>query len=106
MNKYGAKKCEYQGLTFDSRAEMRRYRDVLLPRFLAGEIQNLRRQVEYELIPKQKGERRAVYTADFVYTEDGREVVEDVKGMKTRDYILRRKLLLWVHGIKIREVKA
>jgi len=105
MTKYNARKCEFAGMTFDSRAELRRYKELrLLER--AGEITDLRRQVEYELIPKQKGERRAVYTADFVYREGGREIVEDVKGVKTRDYILRRKLMLWRHGIKIREVKA
>ena len=103
MNKYNARKTEYNGMTFDSRKELTRYKELeLLER--AGEISNLRRQVEFELIPKQPGERKAVYTADFVYTENGKEIVEDVKGMKTRDYIIRRKLMLWRHGIKIREV--
>lgn len=103
MTKYNARKVEHDGMVFDSKAEFKRYQDLtILER--AGAISNLRRQVEYELIPKQRGERKVVYTADFVYTENDIEIVEDVKGMKTRDYVLRRKLMLWVHGIKIREV--
>ena len=103
MNKYNARKCEYAGMTFDSRKELARYKELRLLE-QAGQISDLRRQVEFELIPKQQGERKAVYTADFVYRENGAEVVEDVKGVKTRDYILRRKLMRWVHGITIREV--
>ena len=103
MTKYNARKCEYSGMIFDSKKELARYKELeLLER--AGEISNLRRQVEFELIPKQPGERKAVYTADFVYTENGKEIVEDVKGMKTRDYIIRRKLMLFRHGIRIKEV--
>jgi hypothetical protein len=76
--------------------------------------------VEFELIPAQrepdrvgvrggkiKGktiEQAVKYVADFVYTENGKRVVEDTKGFRTKDYIIKRKLMLWVHGIKIREV--
>ena len=103
MNKYGNKRVVVDGIRFDSKREAARWQELkLLER--AGEIKGLERQVEYELIPKQPGERKAVYTADFVYWENGAEVVEDVKGVKTRDYILRRKLMKWVHGITIREV--
>src|SRR6185312_10322749 len=67
----------------------------------AGRIRNLREQVEYELIPKQEGERACFYRADFVYDEFGadgwRQVVEDTKGVKTPDYIIKRKLMLNVH---------
>jgi len=48
-------------------------------------------------------ERACTYVADFSYTENGRRVVEDTKGMKTRDYIIKRKLMLYVHGIRIKE---
>lgn len=69
-----------------------------------GEISDLREQVRYEVIPKQDGERAAHYVADFVYQEKGAVVVEDAKGFRTRDYILKRKLMKHVHGITIREV--
>ena len=75
----------------------------------AGAIQNLQRQVKYQLIPSQKiagkvVERACCYVADFVYEENGQTVVEDTKGFKTPEYIIKRKLMLWVHGIRIREV--
>ena len=76
----------------------------------AGQIRNLREQVSYLLIPKQEGERACSYVADFVYDEyskyaDGpwRPVVEDCKGMKTDVYRIKRKLMLFVHKIRIRE---
>lgn len=125
MSKYGSRKVHRNGAVYDSRAEARRWAELaLLER--AGEIRNLRRQVPYELIPVQRepdtiGARGAVhkghviekavfYIADFVYEErtaDGwREVVEDVKGFRTHEYIIKRKLMLWRYGIRIREVSA
>jgi len=77
----------------------------------AGLISNLQEQVKYVLIPSQRGgdgkviERPVTYTADFVYTDkDGAQIVEDAKGFRTQQYILRRKLLLFVHGIRVVEV--
>ena len=103
MGKYNAKKTVLDGITFASRKEGKRYQELrLLER--AGEIQDLRLQVPYELIPKQKGERACTYYADFVYMEDGKQIVEDTKGVKTPLYVVKRKLMLWVHGIKIREI--
>jgi hypothetical protein len=72
------------------------------------QIERLREQVPYVLIPSQKvgskvAERPCSYVADFVYLENGFEVVEDCKGMRTADYIIKRKLMLWVHGIRIKE---
>lgn len=102
MSKYNAKKTTIDGITFASKKEAMRYKELdLLQR--AGEIQDLMLQVPYTLIPRQAGERACTYIADFVYTENGEQVVEDVKGMKTQVYILKRKLMLWVHGIKIFE---
>ena len=51
-------------------------------------------------------EKSCVYIADFVYKDEetGRTVVEDAKGVKTKDYIIKRKLMLWLHGIRIAEV--
>ena len=70
----------------------------------AGRITELREQVPYILVPKQDGEGAVKYVADFVYQQDGQTVVEDVKGFKTREYVIKRKLMLHVHGIRIREV--
>lgn len=125
MSKYNSKKITRNGITFDSRKEYHRYCELLLLE-RAGLIADLRRQVTYELIPAQyesfprhsektgkplKPGKRCVeqsvtYIADFVYLDKqtGQTVVEDTKGMKTKDYIIKRKLMLWVHGIKISEV--
>lgn len=109
MTKYHSRKVTLDGMEFDSHREACRYRELsLLQR--AGEISDLRTQVKYTLIPGQKkpsgGTERAVtYTADFVYrNKNGVEVVEDAKGVRTQQYIIRRKLMLFVHGIEIREV--
>lgn len=98
------------GITFDSAKEAQRWAELkLLER--AGQIFELQRQVPFVLVPKQERdgkviERPVVYRADFVYTENGKEVVEDVKSTatKTKEYILKRKLMLWEYGIQIREV--
>ena len=106
--KYHSRKITRDGITFDSVKEYRRWRELsLLER--AGAIQNLQRQVKFELIPSQRMggkvvERPCAYVADFVYIENGKKVVEDTKGFRTTDYIIKRKLMLWVHGIRINEV--
>jgi len=104
MNKYHARKVEYDGIKFDSAFERNRY--IQLRKMEEeGKIRNLRMQVKYEIIPKQSGERAAHYIADFVYENDNGVVVEDTKGFSTPDYILKRKLMMWVHGIKVQEVR-
>jgi hypothetical protein len=102
-NKYGARKVKSpDGQVFDSQKEYDRWCNLrLLER--AGMISDLRRQVSYELIPKQTGERSCNYVADFVYQENGELVVEDCKGFRTEAYKIKRKLMLWVHGIRIKE---
>ena len=104
MTKYNNTKIRVDGRLFDSKAEAARWQELqMLER--AGEITELERQVEYELIPKQKGERAVKYIADFRYKDhEGETVVEDTKGVRTPVYILKRKLMLRVHGIRIREV--
>lgn len=104
-NKYHAKKSGGH----DSRKEHRRANELRLMQ-RAGLITNLREQVSYELIPTQRGadgkvlERACDYIADFVYTDkDGKTVVEDTKGVKTKEYIIKRKLMLHVYGIRIVE---
>ena len=93
------------GILHDSRKEARRWCELKLLE-KAGKISDLDRQVKFELIPKQDGERACHYVADFVYhdTETGEKVVEDTKGKKTKDYVIKRKLMLYIHGIKIREI--
>ena len=119
-NKYKSHKTSVNGVIFDSKKEYNRYIELtLLSR--SGAIKGLKRQVKFELIPAQyepdiinprgkvkKGkliERAVSYIADFVYTdESGKTVVEDTKGFRTKDYIIKRKLLLYIHGIRIKEI--
>ena len=76
----------------------------------AGVISNLREQVKYVLIPTQRDsqgnllERECSYYADFVYDKNGVTVVEDTKGFRTKEYTIKRKLMLHVHGISIKEI--
>lgn len=113
------------GERVDSVRELNRYNQLLILE-KAGKITNLRRQVKYTLIPAQYQEyarysaktgrtlkngrklleRECAYIADFVYFDCalGKEVVEDTKGVRTPDYIIKRKLMLWVHGIHVCEV--
>lgn len=121
MSKYHAKKTEADGIIFDSKKEAARY-EVLKILQKTGLISDLRLQVPYVLIAEQRGpdeitargrrkkgklwERACVYVADFVYTdtETGETVVEDVKGRRTKEYIIKRKLMLKEYGIRIKEV--
>ena len=110
MSKYRSRKVVVDGEKYDSKKEFNRFCQLLLLE-RAGEIQNLKRQVRFELIPSQKDpetgkviERPVTYLADFVYEQDGQTIVEDVKGFRTKEYILKRKLLLYAKGIRIREV--
>lgn len=106
-SKYHSRKVEQDGMKFDSLKELSRWNELkLLER--AGAIKDLKRQVKYELIPSHSEngrviERAAHYIADFTYIEDGKLVVEDVKGFRPDDYILKRKLMLDRYGIRIRE---
>lgn len=109
-NKYGNKKVSIDGETFDSKKEAKRYCELKLLQ-QAGEIKELRRQVKFVLIPSQRVdgkvvERECSYIADFVYRDakSGELVVEDTKGFKTKDYIIKRKLMLSVYNIRINEI--
>jgi hypothetical protein len=109
MNKYRNRKITVDGEVFDSQKEYKRWRELVLL-VKAGQISDLSRQVKIELIPSQRvggkvAERACHYVADFVYIDkDGQMVVEDTKGFRTADYIIKRKLMLWAHGIQIKEV--
>ena len=92
---------------YASKKEAKRAQELMLLQ-RCGEITELEEQVIYPLIPKQEGERAVTYTADFRYVdENGRLVVEDVKSTatKTQQYVIRRKLMKFVHGISIVEVE-
>ena len=107
-SKYHAKKVTYNGIEFDSKKEAKRYAELLLLE-RGGAISELQLQVKYELLPSQRidgkvVERPVFYVADFVYKKDGETIVEDTKGVKTREYVIKRKLLLYIHGIRIKEV--
>ena len=130
-NKFGAKKIKdpATGYVFDSNAEFTRWCELrILER--AGKISDLKRQVKFELIPSQREESTEVYkagpqkglpkpgaviekptkyVADFVYNDsDGNKVVEDTKGYKKGAaydlFVIKRKLMLLVHGIKVKEI--
>lgn len=121
-NKYYNKKIKYENETFDSKKELNRYLE--LQNLQKGNvISNLQRQVEFVLIPNQYQtiektlksgkikqeqkllERKCSYIADFVYVDDkGNTIVEDVKGIKTKEYIIKRKLMLYIKHIKVVEV--
>lgn len=124
MNKYYNKKITIDGQVFDSRKEARRYSELKMLE-KAGQITDLQTQVPFELIPAQyeryerygkNGQRlkdgvrcveKAVkYIADFVYKENGVLVVEDTKSpaTRTKDYVIKRKLMRHIHDIKIKEV--
>lgn len=119
-SKYSARKCICDGITFDSRKEAQRYRELkLLQR--TGAVSDLQLQVRFTLLPAQyeqsgsvyvKGPRKGqpkngrcieqsvVYIADFVYTENGKRIVEDAKGVRTKDYIIKRKLFRYFFGME------
>lgn len=125
-SKYYAKKIKVDGIEFDSKKEANRYLELkLLER--AEKIKNLQMQVPFVLIPAQYEEvieytpkthkekkvkklieKKLRYVADFVYEQDGKIIVEDVKGYKGSgayaQFVIKRKLMLYIHGIKIREV--
>ena len=97
MSKYGNRKTTYDGHVFDSRAEALRYSELMIME-RAGLITDLELQPEYELIPAHQRDGRKVramkYVADFRYIdEDGRVIVEDVKGVETPVFKLKKKML-------------
>lgn len=116
---YHTRKVEYEGITFDSQSEVDRYR-ILREAQKKGLICGLELQKVFTLIPRQTEavevkmktktkiveqfrEHPVTYAADFVYFKDGKEVVEDIKGYATEDYILKRKMMRYF-GHPIREV--
>ena len=107
--KYHNRRVKIDGIDFDSMKEASRYRELkLLER--AGEIHDLKLQEKYRLIPAQYKdgkciERECAYIADFDYIDkSGAHIVEDTKGVRTKEYIIKRKLMLYIFGIQITEI--
>lgn len=116
--KYKNKKVQYDGMTFDSKKELSRYKELKTLE-QTNVISGLVCQERFLLIDKQpldrprksgkrfiRNEKAVHYVADFVYivNKTGEQVVEDTKGFKTADYIIKRKLMKKVHGIEIVEI--
>ena len=126
--KYNNKKVMVDGIKFDSKKEAKRYQELKMLE-KAGHITDLKRQAKYVLIPaqyeptsevyakgKEKGkpkkgkliERECTYYADFVYMQGGNTIVEDVKGYREGQaynlFVIKRKLMLYVHGIIVKEL--
>lgn len=110
MSKYHNRKTALPtGETFDSQREALRYIDLAIL-VKSGYITDLKRQVKFTLIPKQrlksgKALRECAYVADFTYTDTrtGEHIVEDVKGHRTPEYIIKKKLMLHLYGIEVTE---
>lgn len=121
--KYGNSKTSFGGVEYDSKRERDRH-IYLMGQERQGVISDLKRQVTFHLLPAQYEtvekqlktktkqvsqcvERAVDYTADFTYMKDGKLVVEDVKASKSilaKEFVIKRKMMLYFHGIKIREV--
>lgn len=105
MSKYGNVRTIVDGIRFDSKAEAKRWQQLkLLER--ANEITALKRQQHFPIVIN--GQKVCTYIADFTYSDlrAGRDVIEDVKGMATEGYRLKKKLMKAVHGVEISEVRA
>ena len=109
-----AKKQKYNNVGHGSSLKERNRAAVLELMQKQGLISGLQKQVVYNLIPAQYGvvdgkkkclERACTYRADFVYFDERTKelVVEDTKGFRTKDYVIKRKLMLHEHGIRIKE---
>ena len=117
MSKYGNRKVKRDGMVFDSKREADRWNELKLLE-KAGEIYGLKRQVEFVLLDKQYSkteftkrgkprvaEKKLSYVADFTYfNKDHEYIVEDAKGFRTESYRIKKKLMLFIHGISLKEV--
>ncbi|MGC2139258.1 MAG: DUF1064 domain-containing protein [Candidatus Sulfotelmatobacter sp.] len=102
--KFGNVQTAARGKVFASKREAVRYGE-LSALASAGVIKRLETQVKWELVPRQGKERAVNYVSDFQYFDaEDRLHVEDTKGYKTREYVIKRKLMRWVHGVVIEEI--
>lgn len=109
MNKYRNKKIKVDMYVFDSIAESKRYRElVLLER--AGQIKGLKLQPKFELQPSYKSNNKTIraihYIGDFEYYEGDKHIVEDVKGVETEAFKIKKKMFEYMYNdIELRIVK-
>ena len=98
-NKYSNNRTVIGGITFDSKKEAKRYLELKLLE-KAGEICDLQLQKTFLLVEKQKDESAVTYKADFAYYDNKKQqwIAEDVKGYKTKEYIIKRKLFKSIYG--------
>lgn len=99
-NKFNAKKTEVDNITFDSKREATRYQELKIAE-RCGVISDLRLQVPYALRVNEM--HICSYRADFQYLENGELIIEDAKGVRTREYQIKRALMKAIYGIEIRE---
>ena len=110
-SKYRNQRIEVDGMMFDSKGEAAHYGRLKLAK-QAGAVLDFERQVPFvfEVTYRANGRevvRKMKYIADFVVTfKDGRKEVQDFKGHKTREYKQKKKLMLELYGIEIREIKG
>lgn len=109
MNKYRNKKIVVDNIKFDSILEARRYNELKLL-LRAGEIQDLKLQPRFLLQEgfKKNGKtyRKIEYVADFMYKEDSKTIVEDVKGFATKDFKIKEKLFNYIYkDLELRLIK-
>lgn len=106
-SKYKAEKCEYDGIKFDSQKERDRYIELKLLE-KGGAISDLQLQVPFVLQDEFEFNGKKIlpikYIADFTYWENGELVIEDVKGVKTDVYELKKKMFMYRYKKYIREV--
>lgn len=105
--KYHNKKCFYKNMKFDSLKERNHY--IILEQLeKTKQIKNLKCQVKFELQPSFKLNDKTIrainYIADFTYIKDGKIVVVDTKGFRTKEYLLKKKLFQYKYGMDIVEV--
>lgn len=98
--KYKAKKTVVDGIVFHSGKEAKRYQELKIL-LVYKKIYDLKLQPRFPLVVE--GEKICTYVADFMYNEDGQIVIEDVKGVRTREYIIKKKLFEVLYSMKIRE---
>lgn len=106
-SKYRAFKTTVGSITFDSGLEARRYTQLVM--LEEGEvIKNLQLQPKFRLMDSYKYDGKTIkaidYIADFMYEEDGKKIVEDVKGIRTKEYIIKSKLFIKKYILELKYV--
>lgn len=106
-SKYKAYKTTVDDIVFDSALEAKRYKQLKLLEDV-GTIKNLMLQPKFNLMDSFKYDgktiRAIIYIADFMYEEDDKKIVEDVKGIRTKEYIIKSKLFIKKYILELKYV--